>query len=150
MGFFPECSTLQIHRVSYVGADSQLPFKHPFLHQVLHPADLHLIHIVHEAGPIRTHVCALRGLGLAGGGVVVSGRHAVAAVADAKAPETRRDAGSREGSPAALARHRPVVPMDLLVVNTVREEHKNMLCVVLHKQLQCFQYYIGGRICAYH
>ncbi|TNN88001.1 hypothetical protein EYF80_001582 [Liparis tanakae] len=110
---------LQVHHIS---ADSQLPFKHLFLHQVLHSANLHLVDIVHKTGPVRGHASAVHGLRLAGrvsaGGFLVSGGHAVAAVADAEASESRCDAGSSEGPPAALTRHWPVVPMDLLIVNT--------------------------------
>lgn len=81
-------SRLQIYICTY----SQLPFKHLFLYQVLHSANLHLIYIVHKTGPIRTPVCTFHGLWLAGGvnrgGIIVSGGHAVAAVADAEAPES--------------------------------------------------------------
>ncbi len=127
---FKECFPLWIQRatdlqcVTYISTDSQLPFKHLFLHQVLHPANLHLIHIVHKTGPIRTTVCTFHRLWLAGwvngGGVIMSGGHAVAAVADAEAPESWWNAGSGESSPAALTWHRPVVSVDLSVVNRAR------------------------------
>lgn len=51
----------------------------------------------------------------------MSGGHAVAAVADTEAPESRRDTGSSEGSPAALTRHWPVVSVHLPIVDTVRK-----------------------------
>lgn len=78
--------------VTYISADSQLPFKHLFLHQVLHSANLHLIYVVHKTGPICTPVCPFHGLRLAGGvtrgGIIMSGGHAVAAVADAEASQS--------------------------------------------------------------
>ena len=115
--------------MTHVAADSQLPLEHLFLHQVLHPAHLHLVHIVHKTGPVRAAVRALHRLRLAGrvhgGGVVVSGGDAVAAVADAEASESRRDAGAGEGSSAALTGDGPVVPVDLWEVNTAECEAQN-------------------------
>lgn len=83
----------QIPRVIDSSADGQLPSKHLFLHQVLHSADLHLVYVVHKAGPIGALVPTLHGLRLADGvngeGIVVSGGHAVAAVTDTQALESR-------------------------------------------------------------
>lgn len=108
--------------VTDIRADSQLSFKNLFLYQVLHSANLHLIHIIHKTGPICAPVCTLHGLWLVGGvrrgWIFVCGGHTVAAVTKPKASESRCQAGSCEGSPAALTGHWPVVPVDLLMVNT--------------------------------
>lgn len=48
----------------------------------------------------------------------MSGGHAVAAVTEAEAPESRRNAGTGEGSPAALARQWPEVSVNLSVGQT--------------------------------
>lgn len=89
------------------------------LHQVLHPADLHVVDVIHQSGPDGALVGAVRGLrldGAVGGGrVVVCRGYAVATVAEAKALESWRNVGTGEGSPAALARHGPEVPVNLLV-----------------------------------
>lgn len=73
-------------------SDRKLPLKHLFLCQVLHPANLHIVHVVHKAGPVRAAVSTVHGL-LMGGGrlrgrVAVSGCHTVAAVANAEASES--------------------------------------------------------------
>lgn len=113
---------LQVSHSQCVVRISQLAFQHLFLYQVLHPADLHLIHFVHEAGPDRALVRAFHGLRLAGGvhggGIVVSGGHTVAAVTEAEAPESWRNAGTSEGSPAALACQWPEVSVNLSVGQT--------------------------------
>lgn len=72
-------------------SDWKRPLENLFGCQVLHPANLHVVHVVHEAGPVRTAVTAVHGVLMGGGrlGVAVGGRHTVAAVADAKAPESR-------------------------------------------------------------
>lgn len=92
------------------------------LHQVLHPADLHLVRVVHQAGPDAGLVRAVHRLWLdgdAGGGrVVVRRGHAVAAVTEAKAFESGRNVGAGEGSPAAFARHWPEVSVNLWVERT--------------------------------
>lgn len=99
------------------GALGQLSFQHLFLHQVLHSADLHLVHIVHKArpvcGPVRTHHRFRLGGGVDRRRIFVSGGHTVATVADAKAPQSRGNARPGERSPTALARYWPVVPVNL-------------------------------------
>lgn len=111
--------------VTYVAARSQLPVNHLFLHQVLHPAHLHLVHVVHERGPIRAPFCAHQGLWLTGGvnrgRIVVGGGHAVAAVADPEAPQARGDARAGEGPPAALAGNRPVMSVHLWEVTLMSQ-----------------------------
>lgn len=111
-------------------SDSQLPVVHLFLHQVLHPPNLHLVHVIHKAGPVCAAVTTVHGLRVVGGGlrgrVVVSGGHTVAAVADAEASESGGNAGSCEGLPAALARHWPVVSVDLPGVHTGGEEIRSL------------------------
>lgn len=86
-----------------------------FPHQVFHPADLHVVRVVHQTGPDGALVGPVHGLRLDGdvGGrrVVVCRGDAVAAVAEAKALESRRGAG--EGSAAALAGHWPEVSVNL-------------------------------------
>lgn len=86
-----------------------------FLHQVLDPADLHVVRIVHQTRPDGALVGPLHGLRLdgdvGGGRVVVRRGDAVATVAEAEALESRRGAG--EGSTAALAGHRPKVSVNL-------------------------------------
>lgn len=73
-------------------SDRQLPLKHLFLYQVFYPANLHLVHVVHKAGPVPTAVSLVHRL-LMGGGelrgrIIVRGCHTIAAVTDAKAPES--------------------------------------------------------------
>lgn len=77
---------------------------------------LSLVPVVHEDGPVRFRVAAVRALGLAagvgGGGVVLCGGDAGAALTQARALETVR-ASVWEHTPAALTRHRPARPMHL-------------------------------------
>lgn len=73
-------------------SDRQLPLKHLFLYQVFHPANLHLVHVVHKAGPVPTAVSTVHRI-LMGGGelrarIIVSGCHTVAAVTNAEASES--------------------------------------------------------------
>lgn len=90
-----------------------------FLHQVLHPADLYVVNIVHQGGPDGALVGAVHRLWLdgdvGGGRVVVRRGYAVATVTEAKALESGRNVGAGEGSPAALARHWPEVSVNLSV-----------------------------------
>lgn len=108
-------------RVVRVG---QMALHQLFLHQVLHPADLHLVRVVHQAGPDGALVRTVHGLRLDGdvgrGRVVVRCGHAVATITEAKALESRRNVGASEGSPAALARHWPEVSVNLSVERTAR------------------------------
>lgn len=122
--FLPGYNWLNSQRVNYITADSQLSFKHLFLHQVFHSADLHLVHLIYKAGPIRTAVCSFHRLWLAGrvnwGCFIMSGGHTVAAITDAEASESGWNARTSEVSSAALAWHRPVVSVDLWMIKTWR------------------------------
>lgn len=53
--------------------------------------------------------------------IIMSGGHAVAAVAHTEASESRGNTGPSVGSSAALTGHWPVVSVDLSVVHAVRE-----------------------------
>lgn len=122
--FPPGYNWLNSQRVNYVSADSQLSFKHLFLHQVFHSADLHLVHLIYKAGPIRTAICSFHRLWLARrvnrGCFVMSGGHTVAAITDAEASESGWNARTSEVSSAALAWHRPVVSVDLWMIKSWR------------------------------